>query len=243
MEWIVNDKSTATRIVESETLLQLKQWLFDINCQCKVTLTHCDPYFFLTKEERRNMTGPIGLIGAVGAPGYRSQEEIEEWERTRPIANIERICVTFQFIMSNEKAEEIKSHELLVTPNELGDIIPIWQITNIQEYTFYTCGIYKREGFDDAYNAIKRLKPSLTEEEFAFNRDSQWDSDLVDIKLYHGSDNCLDTNLICDRIKSAKSNVRLTLRAIDIDKNLEYIKVILSAYKSSYDKSLQTFIS
>ena len=245
MEWIVSDKSTATRIVESVTLSQFKQWLHEKKCKCKIVVSHCDPYFLLTKEQRRNLTGPIGpagCMGAVGPVGSRTAD-IKGWEESRPIAEIERLCVTIEFTMSNEKAEEIKSHKLVVTPNETGDTIPTWQIINIPEYAYYACGVYKRDGFNDAYNAIKRLKPNITEQQFAKNFhydcensndiDDEWDKDLVDIKLYNGNSDCLMTGLKCDNIKSAKSRVRMTLRAIDLDKNLEYIKTILSAYKST----------
>jgi hypothetical protein len=43
MEWTVQDQYAGTRIVETEALFELKQWIEDHHCQCRVFLHHCDP--------------------------------------------------------------------------------------------------------------------------------------------------------------------------------------------------------
>lgn len=89
----------------------------------------------------------------------------------------------------------------------------------------YLCGIYKRTGFDDAYNAIKILKPLMTEEIFARNHyEDKLDLDLVEEDLFHGYNNCLTTHKADDYIDTGMSMVKLSLLSIDIAANLDYIK-------------------
>jgi hypothetical protein len=78
---------------------------------------------------------------------------------------------------------------------------------------------------------MKKLKPKLTEKEFAMIYENEygydrWDEDLVDLRLYDGSTDCLDVFTKYETIGAGKSYVYLTLLAIDIPQNLEYIKTI-----------------
>jgi hypothetical protein len=234
MQWVVNDKYCQTRIHESTELLDLKQWMQEMHCKCEVTINHCDPIFFIPIEERNKLPGCVGNIGPVGP---RSYEELETWEKSRPISSSDRVNVMFRFIMSNEKAQKIKTHQLKTIPYISGETLKIWDIFNIKERMPYCCGVYKCEGFDRAYNAMKILKPNLTEKEFAQHnscsseKNNMWDIDLVKLELYHGSEDCIETYTDYELIDTGKSHVNLRLRMIDIPHNIEFIKAILSSQK------------
>lgn len=180
MEWSVSDKNTSTRIVESGDLLALKKWMLDTGCKCQVEVYHCDPMFFIPRDERQFLMGPVGSAGCAGP---RSSEEVQTWAASRPIASDDRINVKTTFIMSKEKAKLIKTHKLSVTPNSDGETVQTWVVTDIKKPISYCCGVYKRAGFDNAYNAINQLKPDLIEVQFAQVRNSdddfEWDTDLV----------------------------------------------------------------
>jgi hypothetical protein len=128
MEWIVNDKYGSSRIVESEDILSLKQFIQDNKCKCKVSLNYCDPYFWLPKEKRISLEGPIG---AVGPCGYRSESEKEEWEKSRPIANNKDITVTIQFTMSNDNVRKIMQIKLNTTKNDMGNLFALGHLQNL----------------------------------------------------------------------------------------------------------------
>jgi hypothetical protein len=217
MEWTILDQDTCIRIVETEALLELKESIKDR--QCKVGIANCDPYFWLTTEERRNLRGPIGLIGGGGPKGD-----------SRPFAIPKKIRVDIRFILSNVQAEKIVLKKLSTTVNYVGESLQTWTVVKLTESVAYNCGVYKREEFDEAFRALNRLKPQLTELKFAksnYDGYEYWDSDLVETRLFDGMDGCLQTTISYDRIETGKSQVTLSLLEVDILENLDYIKHIL----------------
>lgn len=134
--------------------------------------------------------------------------------------------------MADTIADQIKNHQLIVSCNHFGESYPTWKIHKLPEAIPYKCGVYKVTGFDEALNALRVLKPNLTDKEFVYNNEEcKWDTDLTILRLYDGSENCLDTYTNYESINSNKSIVELTLLCLDIKNNFQYIKNILSAYK------------
>jgi hypothetical protein len=224
MKWNVNDENYPTRIVEGPDLLDLKDWMTKNQCRCKVSLNQCEPNFWRTEDERRRYV----VTGCYGPRGFISPEEAAKW-KLRPIMDSKQVIVNIQFIMSTKNAEKIKNTKLELTPNNVGEYLNMCMVYPSRERIPYTCGVYKREGFDDAYNALKVLKPNLTEEEFARNN-KRWDLDLVECRLFDGMDKCIETSIQDEVVDVGKSQVYMTLLEIDIKKNMEFIKTILTAY-------------
>ena len=112
-----------------------------------------------------------------------------------------------------------------------------WRISPILTYLPYTCGVYKKPGFDQAFQSLQVLKPELTPENFARDENydgyGSWDSNLVDLKLYQGDENCLNVFFSRTSVPSNTNKVTLSMLAIDIPSNLEYLKKLLIAYKHS----------
>jgi hypothetical protein len=67
----------------------------------------------------------------------------------------------------------------------------------ITKYYNEVFAYYKKPGFDNAYNAMKVLKPKLSEFDFTFTcgHDTygldEPDHDLATQELYHGDENCV----------------------------------------------------
>lgn len=238
IQWIIDDKYSSYRIVETESILQLKEWIQNNNYKYKVTVTvtHCDPYFWLTKAERSSLKGPIGLMGPcglhgdMGVCGPTTAEEVKNSEKSRPILDKKYIKINIEFIMSNANAEKIWNTKLLTTNNDIGEAYPTWTVTKLRKSIPYTCGIYKREHFDEAFNALKLLKSNITEENFAKDDDGCWDPEMVECRLFDGMEKCLKTETHHESIETGESRVLLSVLEIDLLNNLEYIKRILSAY-------------
>jgi hypothetical protein len=225
MDWIIIDGATLTRIVETEELFQLKQYIQEHGVKCKVILSNCGPYFWLTTSERSSLKGDVGLIGNVNwTPGGESI--------VRSIAEPKRVSVCIEFKVTNTQAEKIATHKLSLTANYNGEYLPVWSINRITERVSYTCGVYKREGFDNAYHALKVLITDLTEEKFAKadygEGESGWNPMIVQLKTFDSSDRCLTTYVDYEYVETEYSNVRMTLLSIDIPENMDYIKEILS---------------
>ena len=232
MEWLIDDEYSSKRIVETPDILALKQYMQDNGYKCKINLSICDPSFWSEGiDHPGGIIGPDGPSGAIGPIGFRNDDERIKWETSRKIVEPHEIVVTITFTLSNENAEKIKNHELVTSKNNKGRHYPTWNVSKIAEYVPYLCGLYKRKGFDDVYNATKVLKPSITEELLARDEKVRWDFDLVDANLFNGWDGCISTYVASDYVETGKSHVKLSLLSIDILKNMDYIKAILSPYK------------
>jgi hypothetical protein len=227
MSWVIKDEYTTTRIVESENVLQLKQFIHENTLNCKVSVQHCDSYFWTSDNEKNTLKGPIELISNIIHGNLR------------PIADDKYVSIIIEFTMLDSDAEKIKTHKLSLTPNSIGKCYPTWSVNKVCKVVPYTCGVYKRERFDETFNALKMMKPNLTEKEFAYRRDNfvtyderdKWDNDFVEYRLFEGYNGCLETFTDKHYIDTGKSRVCLSLLSIDVLNNIDYIKGILSAYK------------
>lgn len=121
------------------------------------------------------------------------------------------ICGTCPNAPSSEKTEIVEIYingpnwkdlqELLRKENFVikeNDLVDVFQINIHKEYTKYNDhALYKNPGFDEAFNAMKVLKPKLTEFDFVytcgFNIDASdsHDEDLATETIYHGDANCI----------------------------------------------------
>jgi hypothetical protein len=219
MDWNIDDQGYPTQIVESKHLLDLKYWMKNKNCKCKVHITRCSPFFWMTKQEEE-------LISSKGGVGWRGHSI----GNPKPIVETKYIMITMTFQMSAKNAEIIKNTKLECTPNNRGEYLTTWKINPVTETISCTCGVYKRDGFDQAFNSMKILKPELTEKDFAKNGYGDHDNDLVECRLFGGFDKCIDTYTKHENVETSKCLVSMSLLEIDIEKNMEFIKTLLSAY-------------
>lgn len=240
MEWFIIDQHTTTRIVETEVISQFKDWLMKNKIKCKVGLRHCDPIFWLTSEERSKLTGPIGLVGCAGPTTSISKEV---WESSRPIAKERDICIDITLEIPDSVAQLLQTKKFKLTPNYVGGYIKLWDVSPIKHMILERYGIYKKNGFDEALNAMKVLKPYLNEEQFAkeehdgcggygcYSKDDwDWDLELVDEKLYDGPEKCISSYERNRYVETGKSTVNLSLLAIDLENNIDCIQELLLSH-------------
>jgi hypothetical protein len=223
MQWTVQDQYAPTRIVETEALLELKEYLTNSKSKYKVTLDH-------------GMWGYVDMCNHV--------KDTTKKEDTRPFAEPRNVEVTIVFVLPNTLAEKIATMKLSITKDRVGYSYEPWSVSKLTEDIPYTCGVYKRPGFDAVYQAIHVMKPNLTEIEFAQfqsfitpksddktslwnSTKSKWDLELVEHRLFDGMTDCLKVYIHDETIELGKSRVTLKLLAIDIAPNLEYLKQIL----------------
>ena len=222
MEWINNDKYDKLRIAESDVLLELKAHLQ--NKKCKVTLSECE-WFWRLKPDSNGNVGCMGATGVVGACGSRSYEEAEKWNN-RPAQDSKNVQVSITFPMSKANAVLVTNSKLSLTKNTYGNTLTTWRTDEKHEGVYYTCGVYKKDGFDEAFRSMQKLKPTLSEKDFAMQYD-EWDEDLVDVRLYDTND-CIAIERKYDYISTGIMMVTLTLLEIDIMNNLHFIKNIVN---------------
>lgn len=225
MNWsIYDDKYAQTKIVETSNILDLKSFISDNKINCHVNIELVDPYFWSTDRSVCR-----GAVGQCGPPGATSGN----WVDTRKIAEEKDISVKITFTTATTIAEQYKTHSLDLTKNIFGETYRTWRTQEIIKYSYYTCGVYKKPGFDAAFNAIKVLKPNCTEKQFAsdFSEYDDWDSDLVDVRLYDKETDCISKFTKSEPIKNGKSIVVLIFLACDLVNNMNYIKTTLSTYK------------
>ena len=228
MDWVIENRDyETTRIVESSDILELKQIIQSKDVKCKVILHHCDPSFWLTKREITEKYGCITGGTSNVATGYKpiSIQEAEEKNKIRPIADGKMVLVTITFTMPSKDFETIQSQKFDLTINYVGKTYNLWHKEKIYIKVPYTCGVYKIEGFDNAFNNVKLLNPHVTEKQFAYDEEKEvWDSNLTEIKLYNGDDGCINKITKYKNINSEKITVSLTLLSIDIKNNIEHIE-------------------
>jgi len=121
------------------------------------------------------------------------------------------MCGTCQDRGSSEGREIVEIHinapnlqdlqDLLRKENfviEEHELVDVFRIDISKKYTKYNDhALYKKHGFDEAFNAMKVLKPKLTEFDFVYTcgfyidgLDSH-DEDLATETIYHGDANCI----------------------------------------------------
>lgn len=228
MQWTVNDKYASTRIDDS-VVSKFEEWVRNSGVKCDIKLEFVDPYFWLTQEERDGLRGPIGPHGCDGInfPGTPNYVD------NRPVTPSNRVQVNITFKMENERAKQLKNLPLKLTKNHIGNALQTWCIRPNRGHLQYCCGVYKKPGFDMAFNALKVMKPQLNESDFAtteYAHTSGWDDELVSLELFHGMDNCLKTFTANDFYDAGDSTVTLQLLAIDVNENFDYITTLLSPY-------------
>ena len=211
MEWTVADDHPSIKITDT-IVSELKDWILTHNVLCTVHLSLCPPTFWLKPSDV--MSEDLGSKNTVD---------------NRQFADSNNVVVTISFKLATIHAEQLKLHTLLLTLNHHGVSVPALTTTKIITYLPFCCGVYKRPGFDAAFNAIKVLKPKLTEYNFA-RFESEWDEALVSLELFHGLDDCMKTIKLFQSCDSNESNVEINLLAVDVNRNLSYITAILSAF-------------
>jgi len=226
-------------IDEFGAISKFKEWLSSNQCECEVSLQLLDAYFFTTKEERSKLRGPIGWIGPADPsscdPG------------TRPTFGDDHIKVSVSFLVPEQAVDHFPIHLFKKTTNAAGEYINLFTSSPILHHIPCTYGIYKKPGFDKAFEGMKCLKPDLTEINF-YNPnlsdgcdpdlDSCLDPDLVTIEPFIGEEECLEIFGTIISSKTGKHTITLTFWGIDIADNLELLKLFLFPLCKLRDKEL-----
>lgn len=205
MEWSVIDNHPDITIVD-DIIANFKETMRNSGIKCKITVelaTYPEPKYNILSLMTSSQTTRFN----------------------REPAKLQDILVNIEFNMPSAIAEKLAITKLSLTT----DLTP-WATTPIHKEFPYCCGVYKRPGFDDAYKAMNKLKPKLTEQGFARNEHEQWDEELVSLELFHGWDNCIATKTAYERINTGESKVILSLSGVDLDANMTYITTLLSPY-------------
>jgi hypothetical protein len=228
MEWKVDTFSSIT--IDDSVVSKLKEWAHIHKPECKFRVKMCDPMFWLTKEERERLTGPIGNYGDTGVRGPIGYEGPCSKPEPLPTVESKKVVVQIEFTIPTIYAEKI-CVALKTTLNSIGMEYPTWAIFKMDEGISFPCGIYKKKGFDEAYQALRMLKPNLSEQQFANAVDDclvSPDEDLVTMEPFHGMNGCIKVLKNTVLIDTGKSNVCLSLLAIDVDANFEYLTTLLA---------------
>lgn len=212
MSWVVHNGYMSKRIVETDDMSKLKQFIKEHAIKCDVTVEHCYYNFWLTQKERAEKSNI--------ATGYTLCGSDTEMA----IADNKEVCIKIK-VVEKEKLSCTRN-SLDLTTNHVGETLVPWTRSVINENVLhYKQGVYKRKGFDAAFKQMKVLHPYITEKQFGAGIGSNaWNNDLVEIRLYEGEDDCLEIINKYTNIATDKSNVTLTLLSMDIEKNLFFIK-------------------
>jgi hypothetical protein len=226
MEWIISDKYSETRIIESENVVELKKFIQLNNINCKVILYINDDFWSPPQLTPCCTSGSNNI--ALGHNVFYSRV-LPEYA-TRPIADDKNVMISIKFNSTIENYEQMKLCKLNLTKNYKGEDQSIWSFTKIYKNINYRLGVYKKDGFDYAFNQVKMLNPEfneITEKQFAHDNDKQsWDTNLVYTKLYTGDD-CIDTVTKTNKLLTNNIEVNITLLTMDIKNNLQQIKKLL----------------
>lgn len=224
MLWKVEDNPCATlKIVIDGDLVFLRKVLIEqkIECQCDIKL--CDPYFWLTQDQRNKLTGAIGY----GGPFCHDKK----------IASDSDVVINIKFETSDDLVDKIVQIPFELTRNKVDKPLKLWDICGNTRSVRNKYGVYKRQGFDEAFFAMKKLKPNLTENQFATEKYDEfinddynnicYDTDLVDIRLYDNDTNIVETIFKTDYIVTGTSTVNLSILKTDLQTNLHRILTLL----------------
>ena len=143
--------------------------------------------------------------------------------------------------------------ELILTNNcrgqPAGSYHTIENMTNVE--WMVKKGLYKRPGFDEAFQAMKKMKPSLTEKLFSgiiindYDADCviDYDGELVEERSYDSDEGCVHTMMDkgYDRISLGTYTTEIQLAVSELPRNLDKIKAILT--KESTSKSGHELVS
>jgi len=226
--WIINNKDL--KMVESDALVQFREWIIKHKCRCRVIINVADAYFLMSDDERENLNLQSYNIDSQPISGVR------------PIYKDEQLVVHISFDMSSDVLDKFNTNMFKLTPNENGITMPLIISTKYIRDKTCVCGAYKRSHFDSSFNQVKDLKPDITEKDFCIIKqdwdNSIFDTELVTIEPYKGMKDCVE--LMCNntQVPTGISRVTLSLRMIDIDINLEHLKLILFPMCDILDISL-----
>jgi hypothetical protein len=225
MEWNVNDKYGASRIQENSSCLELKKWLHDYDC-CQVTLSECSPVFWLTSDEFNKIQSHSNI-----AIGFNTIMQTPY--HNRPILDDKNVVVNIQLVVTKEQFGTINKLKFNLTPNLRDEVFNVFKVTSYKNKISYQFGVYPREGFNYAYQQVKKIS-YINEIDFAKICD-EWDKNLVDVQLYDPNikRHCIyKYNSIPKLITDPnKYNLTMSFLAIDIEKNLNLIKFIFTYCK------------
>lgn len=230
MAWVIKDEHCSLRI-DDTIVSKLKTWVSENKPECQISLELVQPYFWLTIEQSNNLSGPMGVEGPNGATDCL---ELVEKQDTRPAAEPRDVEVAIIFRTTEEDTKVLETSKLVLTKNPRGQSLHAWHFQSMDEPVKVCRGIYKRPGFDQAYEAMKVCKPNLTPESFCspttWDHDTNWDEDLVSVEPFHGHEDCIKTFSKVKYVPTGKTKVVLSLLAVDVEPNFEFLKTLLSAF-------------
>lgn len=236
-------------------IIELEKWMAEHNCKAIVSVHKNRNDFWWTKEERQHHNVATGYSFCGAGDPYpmtlhsyiTSNSKPTPTSHERSAFNVKNVYVDIKFTMSTKNADQLVNNKLNLTANPMGGYHSSWTIYKDTKRVPVTYGIYKPEGFIEAYLANKKLKPNLSELKFATKsqitplefedmkvsfqgKREKWDTDVVDIRAFDEPHNLIHKFTEYEDVDSGTSTVTLSLIGPDIIKNLDYIKGILSAH-------------
>ncbi|CAH6419090.1 Hypothetical protein HVR_LOCUS283 [uncultured virus] len=214
-------------MVVSDQVQSLKTWLQDNNIKCDVTHTNVSGDFW----------GKIaGCISPTETTSYSNANEL------RPLSPIEMKLI-FKFNMKSYALSLLDLAPFQLTKNFNNESITSFNITDHFKLESYKIGVYQREGFDEVYQSLKKLKPNLDKQTLAcafpnsnlHGQSQKWDLELVKREVYHGDEDCLFTETIPHKIPSGSKSVTIEFLCCDVASNLSSLKNFFQRISYSLD--------
>ncbi len=219
MSWSV-DSCNGCRCVIKETddMLALKELVLkrsDTDLAIQVSLV--GPTFWMEPSESNRRDGEYGWTGPseIGVP-----------TSSRPYFEDKFITVGIKFTYPTNK--ELSFDGFVATVNPSG--YSLTQLgrqpqTKVESELY---GVYKKEGFDEAYAALCKMKRNLTELDFASDDDC-WDDDLVNKRPFTDDEGCLTTYTRSKYVPSGFDNVSVLILGFDIAQNMDFLTKFIEA--------------
>jgi len=194
----------------------------------------------------------------LGEPGYHLLSENHSWisfkDSYKGIANTfdiekrtpyekkdEILKIYFQTTLVQYNSVANKIRYARITVGGHGNTHQPFIIIPITEKTKY--GLYKNKFFDEGFQLMKKIHPSITEEEFAifgtksskspediYQEKEKYNEDFVDERIVNNDDYILTREevIILDDV-NGKINVEFSIMTIDIERNSDLLIEILKA--------------
>jgi hypothetical protein len=230
-------------LADNLALVELEKWAGEYNIAHKISVHRNRNDFWWTNTDRINNNVATGytFMGANDPFPMSLKQFIGN-----PTVDVKNICVSFKMTMSSKNADQIINSKLELTANPIGAVHKPWNIFAQSQSVPVVYGVYKPEGFNEAYLANKKLKPSLTELSFMTSDEmkklpqplsyekskrTDWNIDVVDIRVFDGTDNLVAKFTEYENVELGTSAVMLSLIGPDIAKNLNFIKTVMLTYK------------
>ena len=152
-------------------------------------------------------------------------KEDQVWEPTGPLPEEKRPLVPDKYIkihFSFNSAKQVSCMSDLALTYDHEKTLTLTPVNEHKKLYAY----YGKSGFDEAFEATKKLKPSLTREKFAKFGGTHYDDDLVAVRAFKECGNIGEPIMNLDNEKFSHYRVAFCITYPNLDRNLEALKKI-----------------